>query len=245
MKPSRYLFTGLMLLALGLSGCSQCEEDISSSAITSFAEQSSPTTVAELTQQLRAYNVSLGMAEVTTRMSRNDKIKIGIDDAFGAIKGYLRGGGIGGAIIGGAVASIKTYIIKRYFPLAGMSLPDEWKTSTVISIDDTKRVFTDSIGYYHNMIEDGLYKEGFYITNHTTGEYLDRADAMMTGLSVGYRTQGSASTNIKSAISSDIDCMSSIDKSLPFDEYCDKLKTINPSASDHIDFVAEYLYQMV
>ena len=39
--------------------------------------------------------------------------------------------------------------------------------------------------------------------------------------------------------------MSSIDKSLPFDEYCYKLKTINPSASDHIDFVAEYLYQMV
>ena len=65
MKPSRYLFTSLMLLALGLSGCSKSEEDISSSDITSFAEQSSPTTVAELTRQLRAYNASLGMAETS------------------------------------------------------------------------------------------------------------------------------------------------------------------------------------
>ena len=129
MKPSRYLFTGLMLLALGLSGCSQCEEDISSSAITSFAEQSSPSTVAELTQQLRAYNASLGVAEVTTRLSKINIIKIGIDDAFGAINGYKKGGGIKGALIGGAVASIKTCVIKNFSPSVGSS--DEWKTSTV------------------------------------------------------------------------------------------------------------------
>ena len=97
-----------MLLALGLSGCSQCEEDISSSAITSFAEQSSPSTVAELTQQLRAYNASLGVAEVTTRLSKINIIKIGIDDAFGAINGYKKGGGIKGALIGGAVANHQT-----------------------------------------------------------------------------------------------------------------------------------------
>ena len=68
MKPSRYLFTSLMLLALGLSGCSQCEEDISSSDITSFAVLKLPTIVAELTQQLRVYNANLC---ITTLMSHN------------------------------------------------------------------------------------------------------------------------------------------------------------------------------
>ena len=245
MEKSYFLFAGLMLLSLGLAGCSQGEEDMSSRGESSFTEWETFSSVARLTQQLRAYNASLGMSDVTTRMSRGDKIRIGVNDAFGAIRGYLGGGGIRGAIIGGAVASIKAYNRKNFFPSVGGSLSDDWKTSTVISLNDSKRVFADSIGYYHNMVEDGLYKEGFYNVNHTTSEYLDRADVMMTGLSIGYRSQGNAFQQVKPAISSDIDRMSSIDNSLPFDEYCGKLKEITPSASDHIDFVAEYLYQMV
>ena len=99
-KKLHVKIAGLMLLSLGLAGCSQGEEDMSSRGESFFAECETSSSVARLTQQLRAYNASLGMSDVTTRMSRGDKIKIGVNDAFGAIRGYLGGGGIKGAIIG-------------------------------------------------------------------------------------------------------------------------------------------------
>lgn len=67
-KMTQTKIVSLMLLDLGLSGCSQSEGDISSSDITSFAVLKLPIIVAELTQQLRVYNANLC---ITTLMSHN------------------------------------------------------------------------------------------------------------------------------------------------------------------------------
>ena len=71
-KKLHVKIASLMLLSLGLAGCSQGEEDMSSRGESSFAEWETSSSVARLTQQLRAYNASLSMSDVTTRMSHNN-----------------------------------------------------------------------------------------------------------------------------------------------------------------------------
>ena len=96
-----------------------------------FAKEVPKTTVAELTQRLKDYNASLSTGKdkvVTTRMSRNDKWQIALNDLSGAVSG-----GWSGALVGGAIASVKTYVIKKYFPSASSTLPTDWEKKRMVS----------------------------------------------------------------------------------------------------------------
>ena len=80
MKRPKTFTVCLALLTLGLTGCSQNEWADSASGESAFAKETPATTVAELTQRLKDYNASLSIGKskvVTTRMSRNDKWRLG------------------------------------------------------------------------------------------------------------------------------------------------------------------------
>ena len=245
MKQPQTFTACLALLTLGLTGCSQSEWADSASGESAFAKEAPATTVAELTQRLKDYNASLSKDRgkiITTRMSRNDKWQIALNDLSGAVSGGWRGGWAG-ALVGGAVASVKTYVIKKYFPSTSSALPTDWEQTTVIALDGGRTTFTDSIGYYHNKVEYTLNRKGLSSTNTTA--LMSRADAILRSQSSGYKALGYTSRPVMEAIATDVDRINSVDTSLPFDAYCDRLKDINPSTSDYIDFSAEYVYQLL
>ena len=129
MKRPKTFTVCLALLTLGLTGCSQNEWADSASGESAFAKETPATTVAELTQRLKDYNASLSIGRgetVTTRMPRNDKWQIALNDLAGAVSGSWRGGWAG-ALVGGAIPSDKTYVIKKYFPSASTVLPTDWE----------------------------------------------------------------------------------------------------------------------
>ena len=245
MKQPQTFTVCLALLTLGLTGCSQSEWADSASGESAFAKEAPATTVAELTQRLKDYNASLSKDRgkiITTRMSRNDKWQIALNDLAGAVSGGWRGGWAG-ALVGGVVASVKTYVIKKYFPSTSSALPTDWEQTTVIALDGGRTTFTDSIGYYHNKVEYTLNRQGLSSTNTT--DLMIRADAILRSQSSGYKALGYTSRPVMDAIATDVDRINSVDTSLPFDAYCDRLKDINPSTSDYIDFTAEYVYQLL
>ena len=245
MKQPQTFTACLALLTLGLTGCSQSEWADSASGESAFAKEAPATTVAELTQRLKDYNASLSKDRgkiITTRMSRNDKWQIALNDLSGAVSGGWRGGWAG-ALVGGAIASVKTYVIKKYFPSSSTALPTDWEQTTVIALDGGRTTFTDSIGYYHNKVEYTLNRQGLSSTNTTA--LMSQADAILRSQSSGYKALGYTSRPVMEAIATDVDRINSVDTSLPFDAYCDRLKDINPSTSDYIDFSAEYVYQLL
>ena len=245
MKQPQTFTACLALLTLGLTGCSQSEETFSMNGQSTFAKEVPKTTVAELTQRLKDYNASLSKDRgkiITTRMSRNDKWQIALNDLSGAVSGGWRGGWAG-ALVGGAIASVKTYVIKKYFPSSSTALPTDWEQTTVIALDGGRTTFTDSIGYYHNKVEYTLNRKRLSSTNTTA--LMSRSDAILRSQSSGYQALGYTSRPVMEAIATDVDRINSVDTSLPFDAYCDRLKDINPSTCDYIDFSAEYVYQLL
>ncbi len=207
------------------------------------------TTVEELTGQLRAYNKNIGVivpADDETRgtsgltLTTRDKIKIAIAD----VKGGLRGaavGGVAGAVVGAAVQSLikasKLYMMK-------------WLTATLknnycsgLVFGNGVMSFTDSIGYYHNMLEAGMYIQDSLSHQKGTGTLVRKANSMMRSTSRGYTLSGVLTADRLDRMATMAQTINAIDdEDMSFDEYCMRLKGMHTADAPYIDFAAEYLY---
>ncbi len=248
-----HLIKGLSLLVIAViaSSCTQEEQ---------YEVKENKTTVKELTAQLRAYNASISGDMTVVQplkvrkpgLTQNEKISIAIADARGAARGW-KYGGTGGAIAGAAGCSLlkmaAIYLSKGTIksPAAAPAISSGKPTIVPkIFAAGSTSAFSDSVGYYHNMIENIMYKTYPNIQQLTTNNLVGTAETLLRYMSVGYSSTGRLATWQLSAIVNDVEAFRNADTNeLSFDEYCDLLKSLNPADGDYIDFAAEYLYAVV
>lgn len=245
MRMKRNIACGVALL-LAAAMMTSCGQDVvEETGVAEQQEAQRVTTVADLTQQLRAYDAALmggtragesawadpsGMAVVNARMG------IAMADAGGAIRGGLRGG-VKGAIVG-AVASSLSALLDRLFS-ASVLQP---VTPTVFAINGTPTL-SDSVGYYHNVVEAAMYKMDACSNKQSSNLLLGRADRIMKSISTGYNAGEEFTNQQKRDIASDLDAFRAADRTdLTFDGYCSLLKQLDTESSEYIDFAAEYLF---
>lgn len=242
MKRTKTIMIGLVtLLITGLAA--SCSQDVVEELKTVETQQT--TTVKDLTAQLIAYNASTYGTTRTTvgpwidNPADNTKVKMNVvvADVKGAIRGFFRGGWKG-ALVGAAASSIIQMGKNRLFP-------------TLMSTVKNPKVFaangdvapTDSLGYYHNMLELMIHSSYPSCHNMPSGMLISKANETMNHISLGYSTTYKLANNQITAIHNDINAYRDIDiNSISFDSYCDELTQLNPEDKDYIDFVAEYLY---
>lgn len=239
MKRQGFIITGVATL-MAAALMASCSGDNVAEQVEGAEEVRQTVTVKELTEQLRAYN-----ANIITRQSTSGEagtqitptsVRMGIvaADVKGAIRGGMLGG-LKGAIVGAAVYSASKAIWKHFFTFVTMAVDP-----TVINKNDAP-AFDDSVGYYHNRLEFVLYKKPEY--NKTPRTMVFKADALMRASSAGYAADGGLTDLQKANLARDMERFVRVGNvELPFDDYCAKLKELNPEDGDYIDFAAEYLY---
>ena len=237
------LFHGILLLFVAgfFSSCSQEERN---------EMPESKTTVAELTTRLKAYNTSIGVtvpADDDTRafpkvtFTNKDKIKIAIADVKGALRGGATGG-VPGALLGAAVQSLikaaKMYAWKQLTA----TLKSSYCNGLVFGTNGVA-AFTDSIGYYHNILEAEMYRQDSLSHQTSTVVLMRRANSIMRNSSRGYILYGPMMLNNLERMAATAKTINDInDEELSFDEYCARLKVMHPADAAYLDFAAEYLY---
>ena len=244
MKTTTFLGLGLAAL-LSTSLLTACSQDDTAAVANVQQEENKTVTVKELTERLRTYNASVyGMTRASQdpwvsqpETSTDTRMKVVAADVAGAMWGAKRGGAVG-ALVGGGLSSLAKIVKDRLFKwiMGTLSTPRVFRAAA-------SPAFSDSIGYYHNVLESEMYKMDNNIDRITSQQLFDRADSIMQNTSTGYKAAPRFTAVQKSGICADLDVLRSIDTSdMTFDDYCDKLIELNPEGEDYINFVAEYLY---
>ena len=231
--------TILLMTLIILSSCSS-GESVSS-------ECTSQTTVKELTAYLaRQDSAYVILSEPETRIimptvtfTGRDKFKIALADVKGGLRGL--GGGVIGVVGGAAVSSLvkaaRIYAIKW-----AVAFVQDNVLNDVFPGTNGQMTFTDSIGYYHNMVQRELFMMNPDSHLASSSVLLSQADSIMMSHSSYYSNAGGLSASALSSLSLSEDSIRSISDDLSMEEYCDALKSLNPEDSDYIDFIAEYAY---
>lgn len=245
MKTKRNFVCGVALL-LAAAMMTSCGQDVvEETGVAEQQEAQRVTTVAELTQQLRAYDAALmggtragesAWADPSVMAVTNARMGIAMADAGGAIRGGLRGG-VKGAILG-AVTSSLSALLNRLFSNAVLHSV----TPTVFAINGTPTL-SDSVGYYHNFVEAEMYNMDANSNKRTSNVLLGRADGIMKNVSTGYNAGVALTRQQQIELTEDLDAFRAADRTdLTFDGYCGLLKQLDTESSDYIDFAAEYLF---
>lgn len=239
-----YCGVALLLAATLTTSCGQDVMDETGAAEQQEVQQ--VTTVADLTQQLRAYDAAvMGCTRVgesawidpSAMAVTNARMGIALADASGAIVGAVKGG-LKGAILGAVARSLKK-LLDKLLPLSTLNMT----TPTIFVADGCAPMLSDSVGYYHNLLETELYNQYATKTLPTSNVLFNKTDMMMRYVSKGYVAEGQFTTQQRQALISDFNTFRAADRNdLSFDEYSDLLKQINTESSDYIDFAAEYLF---
>ena len=246
MKTKRN-FVCCVAAAMAAAMVTSCGQDVADE--TGVAEQQETqrvTTVAELTQQLRAYDAALmgctraeisSWADPSGMAVTNARMGIALADAAGAAYGAIKGG-LQGAIAGAAVFSVKKLLDKL--------LPKfffEMSTPTIFVSDDCAPMVNDSVGYYHNLVETRLCNQYTDTPLPASNVLLAQADQIIRSESAGYRAKGMFTVQQQRALIAGFDTFRAEDRNyLSFDDYADLLKQMDTASSDYIDFAAEYLF---
>lgn len=247
MKMKRNFPCGVgMALLLAAAMMTSCGQDVvEETGVAEQQEAQRVTTVAELTQQLRAYDAALmggtragesAWADPSVMAVTNARMGIAIADASGAIRGCIRGG-VKGAIIGAVTRSLSA-LLDRIFSASVL----QSVTPTVFTVNGTPTL-SDSVGYYHNVVEAAMYNMDVNSNKQSSNLLLGRADGIMKSISTGYNAGGEFTNQQKIDIAADLDAFRAADRTdLTFDGYCSLLKQVDTESSDYIDFAAEYLF---
>ena len=143
------------------ASCSQEEQDTRSQVVN--APQQQHTTVEELTAQLKAYNSQFELRQGIVMQATSDKIRLSLKDKIKIALADAVGGGIGalfagpyGAIAGGAASSyLKRLSIMNKKSIRIENVQDKYADALVGNgVFDN---FSDSVGCYHNIIENELH----------------------------------------------------------------------------------------
>lgn len=174
-------------------------------------------------------------------------MKVGIADVKGGLSGTATIGGYGGAVVGAAIASIEKYV-----EILDANRKEKDKKELVISTtilsNSSVHTFNDSIGYYHNMSEEFLYDA---YKNNLKDVKPDRliflADRYMRRNSAGYKEQVNATAQQKEELSKKLYNLNAvkISDAEDFFAYLNKVKLLDKSDSEYLDFASEYLYTCV
>ena len=246
MRTKRFFVCGVAML-LAAAMVTSCGQDVADE--TGVAEQQKTqrvTTVAELTQQLRAYDVALmgctraeisSWADPSAMAVTNARMGIALADAGGAVYGALRGG-LKGAIAGAVAFSVKK-LLDNLLPKFFL----EMSTPTIFGSEDSAPMVNDSVGYYHNLVETRLCNQYTDTPLPASNVLLAQADLMMRSVSAGYRAEGMFTGQQQQALIDGFNTFRAEDRNdLSFDDYADLLKQMNTESGDYIDFAAEYLF---
>lgn len=242
-----YILVGALVAACSLTSCSNDEDTEPTGQRAAIVLESRTTTVGELTERLRSYNRNLGCKYTDApfkslpkpTFTTKDKIKIAIADVKGGLRGA--GGGVPGVIVGAAVQSlIKAGEIYAWKNLKAW-FSDKMFNGLIHSNGDFE--FADSVGYYHNLAEAGMYNINNSSHLMTSYALVESADSMMRRVSSGYVEAGGLDSNELAMVAAHTDNVRNItDNDLSFDAYLKQLKAQNPEDADYLDFAAEYLY---
>ena len=203
----------------------------------------------ELTEQLKAYDARFVRHEEMpvrlpggVKFNKLDYAKIAISDVCGGIRGSV--GGVVGAI-GGAVSSSLIKACKIYaFKYVKIKLFNKPKKSPIATFDGNIN-FSDSIGFFHNTIEYGLYEENNNSHQLPVSNLIKSTNDRMLAMSPNYRKTGGLTNSQISYLATDLERMKNVDISLSYKDYFGKMKEIYPENADIIDFCAEYVYTML
>ena len=246
MNKMKIFFAGLPLWALGLVSCSQ-QADVWESPEAVASEQG-VTTVAELTRQLRADNQGVTPTDgpatrfYDTKLSKKDKFKIAMADVKGGLCGS--GGGPVGVITGAVGSSLKKYAQIWMWYQVKCWIVEKW--GNVTGKKNGVYTFADSVGYYHNLAEQEINSANPAYSGRSTQELMLQADSIVRSRSDGYKASSPLSQQEVATVAASIDRMADVDtKALSADDYCARLKELNPADSAYIDFNAEYLYHIL
>ena len=244
------LFFSAFIICTTFATCTQEEQEPVQKK--SIAEKA--TSIEDLTTQLKEYNTRFEMKKVPItmrsssskiRLSLKDKIKIAITDAIGGTVGALFGGPYG-CIVTGATASY----LKRLQILHEKNLKIEKVKNAYsdVNIGNTAMAnFTDSVGCYHNIIENELHSYYDNINYKVTEmELVSFCNYKMRILSDEYRNNyvitSSSLTNLCNNMTPVTKIPYNDDRS--FQDYCTLLKYSEPSQAKYIDNIGEYLFTL-
>ncbi len=241
----RFIFAALVLGMATLNSCTQ--EDTTEVPVESRMKPAS--NMRELTEQLKAYDARFVRNEEMpvrlpggVKFNKLDYAKIAISDVCGGIRGSV--GGVVGAI-GGAVSSSLIKACKIYaFKYVKIKLFNKPKKSPIATFDGNIN-FPDSIGFFHNTIEYGLYEENNNSHQLPVSNLIKSTNDRMLAMSPNYRKTGGLTNSQISYLATDLERMKNVDISLSYKDYFGKLKEIYPENADIIDFCSEYVYTML
>lgn len=241
-----------MLLSLTLASCSQ---DSDATMKQERSEVRTSQSISDLTIQLKEYNSRftphktpfLNATDKKPRLSWWDWLKVGLADVKGGLEGTATIGGWVGSVIGAAVASIQKYV--EILDKKGLEKEKkELAVSSTVLSNGISHNASDSIGYYHNTCEEFLYDT--YNNN-----LKDVASARLATLSErylghnsdGYRKGKRVSAAECTALGTRLEGLRAIEinDSEDFFDYLEKVKKLDESDSEYLDYAAEYLYTCV
>ena len=252
MNKKTFLFASALAMSLTLASCSQ-ETDVIQEKERKTVQQYE--SVDELTKRLKEYDSKFALRKTPLLSSKDKKgrltwvqwLKVGIADVKGGLSGTSTIGGCVGAIVGAAIASIEKYV-----EILDSNRKEKDKKELVISTtilsNSSVHTFNDSIGYYHNMSEEFLYD---VYKNNLKDVKPDRlifmADRYMCHNSAGYKEQVNATAQQKEELSNKLYNLNAvkISDAEDFFAYLNKVKLLDKSDSEYLDFASEYLYTCV
>ena len=252
MKTKLLFISSAMLLSLTLASCSQDSDAVQEQERSEVRQSQS---VSDLTLQLKEYNSRftprktpfLNATDKKPRLSWWDWLKVGIADVKGALSGTATIGGWVGSVVGAAVASIQKYVEI----LDKNRLEKEKKelaVSTTVFSNGISHNVSDSIGYYHNTCEEFLYDcYNNRLNDIETSRLVTQSGRHLAHISDGYRKGTGVTAAECTALGTNLDRLKAltINDAEDFFDYLEKVKGLDESDSDYLDFTAEYLYTCV
>lgn len=246
MKTKRN-FVCCVAALLAAAMVTSCGQDVADeTGVAEQQEMQRVTTVAELTQQLRAYDAALmgctraeisSWADPSGMAVTNARMGIALADAGGAALGRKYGGWKGAVLLGALVSA--DALLDRLLPKFFL----EMSTPTIFGSDDCAPMVNDSVGYYHNLVETRLCNQYTDTPLPASNVLLAQTDLMMRSVSAGYKAEGMFTGQQQQALITGFNTFRAENRNdLSFDDYADLLKQMNTEVSDYIDFAAEYLF---
>lgn len=250
MKNIPLIFASV-IACMTFASCSQEEQDTRSQVVN--APQQQHTTVEELTAQLKAYNSQFELRQGIVMQATSDKIRLSLKDKIKIALADAVGGGIGalfagpyGAIAGGAASSyLKRLSIMNKKSIRIENVQDKYADALVGNgvLDN----FSDSVGCYHNIIENELhmlYDNKNYKPSNM--EIIACCDSKMKTLSQAYRNNKVITISLLNNLCTEVAPISRVSDSddTSFSMYQNNMKQAKPSQSAYIDYFGEFLFTL-
>ncbi len=250
MKNIPLIFASV-IACMTFASCSQEEQDTRPQVVN--APQQQHTTVEKLTAQLKTYNSQFElrqdvvMREASSgkvRLKLSDKIKIALADAAGGCVGALFGGPYGAVVTGATASYFKRLWIMEKRGLKIENVMDKYAEAFIGNgVFDN---FSDSVGCYHNIVENQMHTYYDYKYKPSEREMLSHANAFMRHTSDGYKANIIITDNLLSQICSSLTPITKLSDSddVTFSEYTRRMKIVAPRHSASIEYFANYLYTL-